>query len=107
MQGIPRSCGRKGAPARLVRRRGGASLRIEKSQIPTLIYTSTHRIEGTYFKLPDARLLDDLNARKDFIPLSQVRVSSLQNENEILFESDLVIVNKHQIALLVFDPTMK
>ncbi len=79
-------------------------LKIEKAQIHTLIITSTHRIEGTYFKIPDARLLDDLNARKDFIPMSQVKVSSLQNEHETLFESKFVIVNKHQIALLVFDP---
>lgn len=79
-------------------------LKIEKAQIHTIVYTATHRIEGIYFKIPDARLLDDLNARKDFIPLSQVKVSSLQNEHEVLFESKFVIVNRQQIALLIFDP---
>ncbi len=79
-------------------------LKIEKAQIHTIVYTATHRIEGIYFKIPDARLLDDLNARKEFIPLSQVKVSSLQNEHEVLFESKFVIVNRQQIALLIFDP---
>ncbi len=79
-------------------------LKIEKAQIHTIVYTATHRIEGIYFKIPDARLLDDLNARKDFIPLSQVKVSSLQNEHEVLFESKFVIINRQQIALLIFDP---
>ncbi len=78
------------------------AMRIAKNQVRTVIYTDTHRIEGFYFKIPDSRLLDDLNGRKDFIPLSRVKIASLANwpEGETL-ESDMVIVNKNRIALFV------
>ncbi len=80
------------------------AMKIEKNQVHSLIYTATHRLEGIYFKMPDARLLDDLNARKDFIPLSQAKISNLLNEQQILLEADMVIINKHRIAFFVPDP---
>ena len=80
--------------------------KVQKKKQHVILYTSTHRIEGTYFALDGVRLFDDLNARQtEFIPLTDVRVTSLQNESEILFKSEFVAVNVHGITL--FSPNPK
>lgn len=76
------------------------SMRTPKAEVQILVYTATHRIAGTYFKVPDARLLDDLNARKDFFPLTHVKISSLTDESRAVLETDFLAVNRHQIAFV-------
>ena len=81
------------------------SLKIEKKKIPVLIHTVTHRIEGNYFMFQSARLLDDLNGRhKDFVPLTDARISTLAGEGEILIESDFLAINKNHIVLFTSNP---
>lgn len=81
------------------------SLRIAKTKIPVLIHTVTHKIEGNYFMLQNARLLDDLNGRhKDFVPLTDAKISSLLNEGEILIESDFLAINRNHIVLFTSNP---
>lgn len=82
------------------------SKKVQKKKLRVIVYTSTHRIEGTYSTMDGIRLLDDLNARQtEFVPLTDVRVTSLQNESEILFRSEFVAVNVHGITL--FSPNPK
>lgn len=84
---------------------GDVSLRIAKKKIPVLIHTVTHRIEGNYFMLQNARLLDDLNGRhKDFVPLTEAKISSLAGEGEILIESDFLAINRNHIVLFTSNP---
>lgn len=79
-------------------------LKVPKGEISVIIYTATHRIEGIYHQ-ERSRLLDDLNGQqKDFIPLTNVKVSTLQNEAQILFESDFIAFNKHNIVLFSEKP---
>jgi hypothetical protein len=82
------------------------SLRVLKRETPVVIYTATHRIEGTYHAHEGVRFLDDLNGRtaKQFFPLTDVKVTSLENEARILFESDFVAINIRDITLLCPSP---
>lgn len=76
------------------------AMKTPKSEIQVLVYTATHKIEGTYFKVPDARLLDDLNARKDFVPLTHAKVYSLTDTRTVLFETDFIALNRHQVVII-------
>jgi len=78
----------------------GMALKTPREKLLVLIYTVTHRIEGTYFKMPGSRLLDDLNGRKEFFPLTQVKVSSLA-EGVLLFETEFMAIGKDQVVFVV------
>jgi len=76
------------------------ALKTPREKLLVLIYTVTHRIEGTYFKMPGSRLLDDLNGRKEFFPLTQVKVSSLA-EGVPLFETEFMAIGKDQVVFVI------
>ena len=76
------------------------ALKTPREKVLVSIYTVTHRIEGTYFKMPGSRLLDDLNGRKEFFPLTQVKVSSLA-EGLPLFETDFMAIGKNQVVFVI------
>jgi hypothetical protein len=82
------------------------SLRVLKKETRVVIYTGTHRVEGIYHAHEGVRLLDDLNGRvsKRFFPLTDVRVTSLVDEERVLFESDFVAINVEDITLLCPHP---
>jgi hypothetical protein len=88
---------------------GISTLKVLKKETPVLIYTKTHRIDGVYHAHEGSRLLDDLNgkASKQFVPLTDVRVASVENEARILFESDFVAVNIRDITLLCPHPKIQ
>ena len=81
------------------------SLKIEKSLVPVVIYTATHRIEGFYHAFDNGgRLLDDLNEQgRNFIPLTEVRISKLMTDGEVLV-SKFLAVNVQSIALFFPNP---
>jgi hypothetical protein len=80
-------------------------LKVEKAQVPVIVYTATHRIEGTYFMCRDGRLSDDLNERhKHFIPLRDVRVTHAENGVETQFRCDFVAVSLQSIVLFCPNP---
>ncbi|MDR7419781.1 MAG: hypothetical protein QN178_12835 [Armatimonadota bacterium] len=82
------------------------SLRVLKKETPVVIYTATHKIEGIYHAHEGVRLLDDLNGKsaKQFFPLTDVKVTSLQGEGRVVFESDFAAINVHDITLLCPSP---
>lgn len=82
-----------------------ASLKIEKSLVPVVIYTATHRIEGFYHAFDNGgRLLDDLNEQaRNFIPLTEVRISKLASDGDVLV-SKFLAVNVQSIALFFPNP---
>ena len=78
------------------------ALKAEKKAVRVTIYTERHKIEGTYHMVPDARFSDDLNARqKDFIPLTQVTISDLQDGGGGPTATDFLALNKHHIVLFL------
>lgn len=76
------------------------AVKTPRDKVQVLVYTTTHRIEGSYFKMQDSRLIDDINGRKDFVPMTQTKVSSLADGGPVAFESELLLVNRHQIVFL-------
>lgn len=80
-------------------------LKVEKTRVPVIVYTATHRIEGTYFMCRDGRLSDDLNERhKQFIPLRDVRVTHAENGAETHFRCDFVAISLQSIVLFCPNP---
>ncbi len=67
-------------------------------KVRVIVYTATHRIEGTYSKHPDIRFLDDLNSRRDFIPITNAKISDLLGEP--LTQSDFLALNKRLIVFI-------
>ena len=82
-----------------------SSVKIKKSQVPVVIYTATHRIEGFYHALDNGgRLLDDLNDQgRHFIPVTDARVTKLQAEGETVV-SKFLAVNLLSITLFFRNP---
>ncbi len=68
-------------------------------KVRVIVYTATHKIEGTYSKHPDIRFLDDLNSRKDFIPITNAKISSL-GEPVTQSQSDFLALNKRLIVFI-------
>jgi hypothetical protein len=81
------------------------SAKIKKSQVPVVIYTATHRIEGLYHALDNGgRLLDDLNDQgRHFIPVTDARVTKLQSDGETVV-SKFLAVNLLSITLFFRNP---
>lgn len=76
-------------------------MKTTKEEVRLVVYTATHRVEGTYFKVPESRLLDDLNGRaaRDFIPMRNVRISNLDGTGPS--ESwDFAALNRHQVVFV-------
>lgn len=82
-----------------------SSVKIKKSQVPVVIYTATHRIEGFYHALDNGgRLLDDLNDQgRHFIPVTDARVTKLQSDGETVV-SKFLAVNLLSIILFFRNP---
>ncbi len=72
-------------------------------KVRVIVYTATHKIEGTYSKHPDIRFLDDLNSRKDFIPITNAKISSL---GEPVTQSDFLALNK-RVIVFITSPEME
>ncbi len=69
-----------------------------QERVRVIVYTATHRIEGTYSKQSDIRLLDDLNSRKDFIPITNAKISGLLGEPPT--QSDFLALNKRLVVFI-------
>jgi hypothetical protein len=74
---------------------------VEKAQVPVIIFTNLHRIEGTMYTYKDARILDELNAgAKDFIALTNVKIYPAESDN-LLYKTDFMALNKNHISHLL------
>jgi uncharacterized protein DUF6812 len=82
------------------------SLKIKKRLVPVVIYTATHRIEGFYHADDNGhRLLDDLNEQeRDFIPLTEVRITKLGHIDGDVVVAKFLALNRQTIALFFPNP---
>lgn len=80
----------------------------KKVVIPVVLYTATHRIEGFYHALDNGgRLLDDLNEQhRDFIPLTNVRMTPLGAAEGQLTVAKFLAVNRQTIMLFFPNPKL-
>jgi hypothetical protein len=82
-------------------------VKVAKTKVAVTVYTPTHRIDGTYFMVPGSRLIDDLNARqKQFIPLSDVQITSLHDGVEMRSRYDFIALSVQSIMLFCPHPKM-
>ncbi len=80
-------------------------VKIEKTKVAVTIYTATHRIDGTYFTIPGARFIDDLNARqKQFIPLRDAIITSSHDGVERQSQCDFIAVSVRSIMFFYPNP---
>lgn len=78
---------------------------VKKEKIITTIRTSSERIEGAVFTLPNTRLLDLLNNQSNqFIPVSEAKVFS-EDTGKLLYEVEFMAVNtSHVITMMEVVP---
>ena len=70
-----------------------------KSETKEMIfYTNTLRIEGTFHKMPNIRVSDELNQPSTFISLTDVTIQPL-NDGSAGFTMNFVALNKQAIVL--------
>ncbi|OJX47208.1 MAG: hypothetical protein BGO78_17205 [Chloroflexi bacterium 44-23] len=72
---------------------------ITKKSIKVLIQTQTHRVTGMVFYRPDDRLIDELNQTDIFLAVTDAKI--LDENNNVLFESNFLTVNINQIVWIL------
>jgi hypothetical protein len=74
-------------------------VKIELERQPIVLYTLLHRIEGDLPLPPTSRISDRLNQSRDFLPITNSRVYSL--DGQFLYESPVILLNKHQVVMML------
>ena len=74
-------------------------MKIELERQPVVVWTVLHRIEGELPLPPTARISDRLNQGRDFVPITNARIYSL--EGQFLFETPVVLLNRGQVVMML------
>ncbi len=74
-------------------------MKIELERQPIVVWTTLHRIEGELPLPPTARISDRLNQSRDFLPITNARVYSL--DGQFLYESAAVLLNRSHVVMMV------
>lgn len=74
-------------------------MKIELERQPVVVWTTLHRIEGELPLPPTARISDRLNQGRDFVPITNARVYSL--DGQFLYETDVVLLNRLQVVMML------
>ncbi len=73
----------------------------EQKNVPVILYTAHHRIEGEILLLKGEHLSDKLNlSERKFEAILQARVYALAG-NQLVHEAPCVAVNKDHVLLMV------
>jgi hypothetical protein len=67
---------------------------VPKTPLKILIQTATNQIRGTAHIHPDHRLLDELNDRSGFLPITNATIIESESEREVKF----IAIQKTQIV---------
>jgi len=81
-------------------------LKTPKTPTTVVIFTLTHRIEGTIHALPGARLTDFMNTSmgQTFLPVTEATVSPLSGDAPP-YTPDFLNVNRNHITLILLQGT--
>ena len=74
-------------------------MKVELKRQPVLLYTPLHRIEGELPVPATSRISDRLNQERDFLPLTNARVYTL--DGRLLFESPVLFLNRQQVVMML------
>jgi len=79
-------------------------VKIELERQPVVVWTTLHRIEGELPLPPTARISDRLNQGRDFVPITNARVYTL--EGQFLYEAPVALLNRQQIVMMLERDTL-
>lgn len=74
-------------------------MKIELERQPIVVWTTLHRIEGELPLPPTARISDRLNQSRDFLPITNARVYSL--DGQLLYEVPVAVLNRQQVVMML------
>ncbi|KAA3645293.1 MAG: hypothetical protein DWQ07_12545 [Chloroflexi bacterium] len=72
---------------------------VSKERVAVIVQTTSHRVSGYLHTRPDQRLKDELDAREDFLALTDVSVSNLEGKQE--YESEFMAINRAHIIWVI------
>ncbi len=70
---------------------------LDREQV--VLFTALHRIEGDLHLPAASRISDRLNTARDFLPITSARVYA--HDGRLLYETDVVMVNKAHLVMLL------
>ena len=79
-------------------------MKIELERQPVVVWTTLHRIEGELPLPPTARISDRLNQGRDFVPITNARVYTL--EGQFLYEAPVALLNRQQVVMMLERDTL-
>ncbi len=74
-------------------------MKIELERQPVVVWTTLHRIEGELPLPPTARISDRLNQGRDFLPITNARVYTL--DGQFLYDTPVVLLNRQQMVMML------
>jgi hypothetical protein len=66
---------------------------------PVVMFTVHHRVEGDLHLPATTRLSDRMNQAKDFLPITNAKIYSL--DGQLLYSTGVVMVHKTHVVLLM------
>jgi hypothetical protein len=74
-------------------------VKIELERQPVVVWTLLHRIDGELPLPPTARISDRLNQARDFLPITNARVYTL--DGQFLYEAPVALLNRQQVVMML------
>ncbi len=74
-------------------------MKIELERQPIVAWTLLHRIDGELPLPPTARISDRLNQARDFLPITNARVYTL--DGKLLYEAPVALLNRQQVVMML------
>ncbi|MDQ7850338.1 MAG: hypothetical protein QN152_05015 [Armatimonadota bacterium] len=74
-------------------------MKIQLERQPIVVWTLLHRIDGELPLPPTARISDRLNQARDFLPITNARVYTL--DGQLLYEAPVALLNRQQVVMML------
>lgn len=74
-------------------------MKVELDREQVIIFTIHHRVEGELHLPSTTRLSDRMNQAKDFLPITNARIYSV--DGQLLYTTSAVMVHKTHVVMLM------
>ena len=72
---------------------------VSKDNVPVIVQTATHRIEGQLYVRVGYRLKDELNVDEQFIAVTDAKVYN--QEGNLVYQSEFLAINRQRMIWVI------